>query len=145
MSGFEQLEDNLRTFETDKPLTETEKQALADIAAKMTARKSIPFIACRYCVSHCPQGLDIPRFIALYNEHLLTVEDGGMAFIAPMALMADPEEKHPVSCLHCQSCEQVCPQQIRISDFMTDFVDRIGLRKNQTGKSRQSTINAPAL
>ena len=126
MSGFEQLEDSLRTFETDKPLTETEKQALADIAAKMTARKSIPCTACRYCVSHCPQGLEIPGFIALSNEHLLTVEDSDMAFIAPMALMAVPEEKRPVSCLHCQSCEQVCPQQIHISDFMTDFVEKIG-------------------
>ena len=126
MSSFDQLEDNLRTFETDKPLTETEKKALADIAAKMMARKSIPCTACRYCVSHCPQGLDIPRFIALYNEHLLTVEDGGMAFIAPMALMAIPEERRPVSCLHCQSCEQVCPQQIHISDFMTAFVEKIG-------------------
>ena len=114
------------TFEKDKPLTETESEALSGIAEKMMARKSIPCTACHYCVSHCPQGLDIPRLIALYNEHLLTVEDGGMAFIAPMALMAIPEEKRPVSCLHCQSCEQVCPQQIHISDFMTDFVEKIG-------------------
>ena len=126
MSSMEQLQANIHTFEEDKPLTEAESEALSGIAEKMMARKSIPCTACHYCVSHCPQGLDIPRLIALYNEHLLTVEDGGMAFIAPMALMAIPEEKRPVSCLHCQSCEQVCPQQIRISDFMTDFVEKIG-------------------
>ena len=126
MSTFDQLEANIRTFEEEKPLTEEERKALSQIAEKMTARKSIPCTACHYCVSHCPQGLDIPRLIALYNEHLLTVEDGGMAFIAPMALMAIPEEKRPVSCLHCQSCEQVCPQQIHISEFMSDFVDKIG-------------------
>ncbi len=126
MSAMEQLTANLHTFEAVKQLTETEAAALKQIAEKMMARKSIPCTACYYCVSHCPQGLDIPRFISLYNEHLLTVEDGGMAFIAPMALMAIPEEKRPSSCLHCQSCEQVCPQQIRISDFMTDFVERIG-------------------
>ena len=90
------------------------------------ARKSVPCTGCHYCVSHCPQGLDIPRLISLYNEHLMTTEAGAMAFIAPMALAAIPEEKRPVSCLHCRSCEQVCPQQIRISDFMTDFVDKIG-------------------
>ncbi len=49
-----------------------------------------------------------------------------MAFIAPMALSALPQEKRPAACLHCRSCEQVCPQQIHISDFMTDFVARIG-------------------
>jgi hypothetical protein len=126
MSSMEQLKANIHTFEEDKPLTEAESEALSGIAEKMMARKSIPCTACHYCVSHCPQGLDIPRLISLYNEHVLTVEDGGMAFIAPMALMAIPKEKRPVSCLHCQSCEQVCPQQIHISDFMTDFVEKIG-------------------
>jgi predicted aldo/keto reductase-like oxidoreductase len=126
MSDLQQLRSNLCTFETDNPLNEEEMAGLMRVSAEMQSRKSILCTACHYCVSHCPQGLDIPRLIALYNEHLLTVEDGGMAFIAPMALMAIPEEKRPVSCLHCQSCEQVCPQQIHISDFMSDFVSRIG-------------------
>ena len=126
MSSLEQLRSNLHTFETDRPLNDEEMSVLMTVSGEMQSRKSIPCTACHYCVSHCPQGLDIPRLIALYNEHLLTAEDGGMAFIAPMALMAIPEEKRPASCLHCQSCEQVCPQQIRISDFMTDFVEKIG-------------------
>ena len=126
MSSMEQLEANIRTFETDKPLTDKESAAIAGIAERMTAMRSVPCTACHYCVSHCPQGLDIPRFISLYNEHLMTEQYGGMAFIAPMALTAIPEEKRPASCLHCQSCEQVCPQQIHISDFMNDFVEKIG-------------------
>ena len=126
MSNLQQLRSNLHTFEIDKPLTEEEMAALMKVSAQIQSRKSIPCTACHYCVSHCPQGLDIPRLISLYNEHLLTVEDGGMAFIAPMALMAIPEEKRPVSCLHCQNCEQVCPQQIEISQFMYDFVEKIG-------------------
>ena len=111
---------------SDKPLNETEMITLMDISARMLSRGTVPCTACHYCVSHCPQGLDIPRLISLYNEHLMTVEAGGMAFIAPMALLAIPEEKRPVSCLHCRSCEQVCPQQIHISDFMSDFVEKIG-------------------
>ena len=126
MSDLQQLRSNLCTFETDNPLNEDEMTGLMRVSAEMQSRKSIPCTACHYCVSHCPQGLDIPRLIALYNEHLLTVEDGGMAFIAPMALMAIPEDKRPVSCLHCRSCEQVCPQQIQISDFMSDFVSKVG-------------------
>lgn len=123
---MEQLKANIAAFEADKPLTDAENTAPSQIVEKMMARKSIPCTACHYCVSHCPRGPDIPRLIALYNEHLLTVEDGGMAFIAPMALMAIPEAKRPASCLHCQSCEQVRPKQIHISDFMADFVGKIG-------------------
>lgn len=126
MSNMDQLEANIRTFETDKPLTDKESAAITRIAERMMSLRSIPCTACHYCVSHCPQGLDIPRFISLYNEHLMTAQYGGMTFIAPMALAAIPEEKRPVSCLHCQSCEQVCPQQIHISDFMNDFVEKIG-------------------
>ncbi len=126
MSDLQQLRSNLRTFEADHPLNEEEMACLMKVSGEIQSQKSIPCTACHYCVSHCPQGIDIPRLIALYNEHLLTVDYGGMAFIAPMALMAIPEEKRPASCLHCQSCEQVCPQQIQISDFMSDFVSKIG-------------------
>ena len=126
MSNMDQLEANLKTYEEDKPLDEKEMDALMKVTDRLQSRKSIPCTACHYCVSHCPQGLDIPYFISLYNEHLLTTQDGGMAFIAPMALSAIPEEKRPVSCLHCHSCESVCPQTIKISDMMSDFVSKIG-------------------
>ena len=114
MSNQEQLEKNLATFAEDKPLSEAEMKTLMDIAARMLSRGTVPCTACHYCVSHCPQGLDIPRLIALYNEHLLTAEDGGMAFIAPMAG------------LQCRSCEQVCPQQIKISEVLADFSRKLG-------------------
>ena len=126
MSNMEQLEKNLKTFEEDKPLSEKEMETLLGIADRIQSQGAIPCTACHYCVSHCPQGLDIPHLISLYNEHNVTVAGGGWDFIAPMALMAMPEEKKPVSCLHCHSCEQVCPQQIKISDMMTDFVEKIG-------------------
>ncbi len=74
----------------------------------------------------CPAGLDIPRLIELYNEHILTTKAGLFGFIAPMALAAVPQDKQPAACLHCRSCEQVCPQQIKISDVMEDFVKVLG-------------------
>ena len=52
---------------------------------------------------------------------------GGVpGFIAPMALMAQPEEKHPKTCIACRNCEAVCPQQIKISDTMADFAAKLG-------------------
>ena len=126
MSSMAQLESNLKTYEEDKPLSDKEMDSLMLIADRMMGKKSIPCTACHYCVSHCPQGIDIPRIISLYNEHLLTTAGGGMAFIAPMALAAIPDEEKPSACLHCHSCEQVCPQNIKISDMMSDFVSKIG-------------------
>lgn len=121
MSNMAQLQDNVHTFETEKPLTEGELSELMEIADEILGRKALPCTACRYCTDHCPQGLDIPGLIGLYNEHNFT--EGG--FIAPMALAACPEEKKPSACVGCRSCEAVCPQQIRISEVMKDFTEKL--------------------
>ena len=96
--------------------------ALMDIAKKMLSVGTVPCTACHYCVSHCPMGLDIPHLLSLYNEHAYT----GGGFIAPMALSALPADKLPSACLQCRSCEQVCPQQIRISEVLADFSRKLG-------------------
>ena len=122
MSNEEQLEKNLVTFAEDKKLNEAEMKALLGIAEKMLSKGTVPCTACHYCVSHCPQELDIPALLALYNEHAYT----GGGFIAPMALSALPEEKRPQACLQCRSCEQVCPQQIKISEVLAVFSAKLG-------------------
>lgn len=121
MSNLEQLKANIATFEEDKPLTNAEMEALLAVAKEMTRKIALPCTACHYCVSHCPQGLDIPRLLELYNEHCFT----GGGFIAPMALAAVPEDKLPGACLGCRSCEAVCPQQIKISEAMADFAQKL--------------------
>ena len=122
MSNEEQLEKNLATFAEDKKLNDAEMKALMSVANRMLSVGTVPCTACHYCVSHCPQGLDIPHLISLYNEHAYT----GGGFIAPMALSALPEDKRPQACLGCRSCEQVCPQQIKISEVMADFSAKLG-------------------
>lgn len=121
MSNFQQMQENIAVFEEDKPLDEKEMAALLEVADRMVKKIVLPCTACHYCVSHCPKGLDIPGLLELYNEHCFT----GGGFIAPMALMAVPEEKKPGACIGCRSCEAVCPQQIKISEAMADFSARL--------------------
>ena len=122
MSNMEQMKDNIATFEMDKPLNETELETLHAIAQGMVKKIVLPCTACHYCTSHCPQGLDIPNLLSLYNEHCFT--QGG--FIAPMALSAIPADKQPSACIGCRSCEAVCPQGIKISEAMADFTAKLG-------------------
>lgn len=118
MSNEAQMLDNIKTFAESKPLNAEEQEALMEIAKEMTSQTSVPCTACRYCTTHCPQGLNIPYLLELYNEHTFTKD---FAFIAPMALQALPEDKRPSACLGCRSCERVCPQQIKISEILADF------------------------
>ena len=122
MSDKEQVKQNIATFGEDQPLSKQEMDTLLGVADRIIKKASLPCTACRYCTSHCPKELDIPTLLDLYNEHVLT----GGGFLAPMHLMAMPKEKQPSACIACHSCEKVCPQQIKISDALADFTEKLG-------------------
>ena len=124
-STLEQLQENISIYQEEKPLSEQEMDTLARIADMMVGQTALPCTACNYCTGYCPQHLNIPNLIGLYNEHCFTVSKGGFGFIAPMALSAMPEEKQPKACISCRECEAVCPQQIKIADAMADFVAKL--------------------
>ncbi len=108
MSNFEQMADNIRIFSEDKPVNDSEKAVLLDIAHDMVNDFALPCTSCRYCVDHCPQGLEIPHLLELYGKK------------------ETPEEiKSPAECVGCRSCETVCPQGIKISEVMTDYAARL--------------------
>lgn len=115
MSDMEQLKANIAVYEEDKPTTATEREALFHIAKEVL--NGVPCTSCRYCTEYCEQELDIPTLIDLYNEHKFT--NGG--FMAPFALQAMDKSKHPDACVACRSCEEVCPQEIKISEVLADF------------------------
>ena len=119
MTEIDQLNENIRIFESKKTLTEEEISLLFSIASQMT--EGVPCTKCHYCTPHCPQGIDIPLMISLYNENTFT--KGGWR--APKALQAIPEDKWPRSCLSCGACSAVCPQKIDIPAVMKDFAKQL--------------------
>lgn len=123
MSNMEQLKANMETYAEDKPLPDIEFDKLVALQDEETKKGGLPCTACHYCTTHCPQELPIPELIALYNEHKIT----GGGFIAPMAVSSMAHEKRPSNCVGCRSCEQVCPQQIKISEMMSDFSGMLGM------------------
>ena len=123
MSDMDQLRQNVALFEKEDNLSAEENEALLALGKKLASAKGVPCTACRYCVSHCPMELDIPRLLELYNEHL---SRPSFAFIAPMALGAMPQDKHPSACIGCGACAQVCPQQIDIPEALADFAQLMG-------------------
>ena len=114
MSDMAQMQDNLKTFETEKPLSAVERQTLLDMAEGM--KQSVPCTACGYCLSHCPMGLDIPTMLATYNElKFAKVTNASMLY----ELM--PEDKRPTACIACGACMQMCPQHIAIPEKLSEL------------------------
>jgi len=118
MSNFEQLKENIETYEEHKPLNDNEMKVLMSMAKEMVAKTALPCTACRYCTTYCPKGLNIPELIDIYNEHKFT----GGGFLASFAIKAMPKDKWPHECIGCKRCEAVCPQNIKISDMMKEIV-----------------------
>ena len=120
MSNFTQLKENVATFEEDKPLSEEELKVILKIADGMMGRM-LPCTACRYCITHCPKELDIPRLLGIYNNNQFS----GVENIEPAVLKNVEKEKWPSKCIACRSCEKVCPQGIKISEAMADFTEKL--------------------
>lgn len=118
MSSMAQMEDNVKTFSEDKPLSSQEIDVLMEIAEGF--KKTVPCTACRYCCDGCPKGLDIPMLLKKYSELVLAP---GLNVVMQVESM--PEDKQPSACIACGKCSRICPQNIAIPDLMKDFVDRL--------------------
>ena len=135
MNEVAQVEDNLRTFATHKPLSDAERSALMDIAE--TLKKGVPCTACRYCTAGCPQALDIPYLLECYNSYKTDA-----AMTASVRLDGMPEEKRPAACIQCGQCAHACPQRIDVPAALNELAGLYvaGPKWSQTAKSRQESI-----
>ena len=118
MSATQQMKDNLQTFADNKPLNEKEMQALFDIAKGM--QNAIPCTACRYCVDHCPMGLDIPLMMETCSELRFAA---GVNTAMRLEFLED--SKKPSACIGCGACAQMCPQRIAIPEIMQELSERL--------------------
>lgn len=114
MSDMAQMQDNIRTFSQEKPLSEAEVNALYDVAEGMM--DAIPCTACRYCCDGCPMGLNIPMLLHTYNDLKFSP-----TFTVAMRVEALPEEKRPAACIGCGACAAICPQGIHIPELLREF------------------------
>ena len=118
MSNMEQMVDNVKTFTTRAPLSESGTALVLDIAEGI--KNSVPCTACRYCTEDCPMGLDIPMLMGMYNEMRYGYQPGILKRIEEM-----DESKRPSACVGCGACAQVCPQNIDIPGVMKDFAEKL--------------------
>ncbi|MBQ7276466.1 MAG: aldo/keto reductase [Bacilli bacterium] len=119
MSSYEQMIDNIKTMENDKPLTDEEFIFLIELGKELSY--GIPCTSCKYCTSGCPKGLNIPRLLSFYNDlkyqkNIINVS---------MKIEALEKEKQPSACISCKKCTTICPQKIDIPKYLHLLADEI--------------------
>lgn len=125
MSTLEQLQDNIATFSKDDPVSPAEKELLNGIIQPLL--DLVPCTACRYCCESCPQKLDIPKLIAMYNEAKLN--EAHSLMLLGFTLGAMKEKDLPQSCIGCGKCAAQCPQGIEIPGIMKKFSELLKSKK----------------
>ena len=113
MSNLEQMRENIEILQNAKPLTETEREALADVAVALSQVDHVPCTDCRYCMKDCPVGIPIPSILDAYNSYLVYGDLGGAKF--SYGFWTDMHgAPRGSACVQCGACERVCTQHINV-------------------------------
>ncbi len=110
MSSMEQVEDNLKTFTSFRPLSSEESRGIDEIVALIRSRVQNGCTGCGYCMP-CPAGVDIPGNFRVWNTYHMyqnynMVKGSWEKF--------QGEGKQAGKCVKCGKCEGLCPQKLHI-------------------------------
>jgi predicted aldo/keto reductase-like oxidoreductase len=129
MSTMEQVKQNVASASQSGPgtLTADELALIARVRDKYRELCPIPCTQCRYCMP-CPSGVNIPRVLEIYNEAIMynshqTARDA-------YNLWLNKEERADL-CTQCAQCEEVCPQEIEIVEWLAQIHQLLDESQNQ--------------
>lgn len=113
MGAMEQVEANIGYADKAEVgmLSEENLEMLRRTKEVFDVMALVPCTKCAYCMP-CPFGLDIPKTFEAYNMTASCTGDEARDFYSKIETKAD-------KCRKCKKCEQVCPQNIKISQLMT--------------------------
>ena len=114
----EQIDDNLRIFDTLEPgiMSDEELKLMDDVRKAYLSRTKIGCTGCRYCMP-CPNNVNIPGTFAAWNNHSLYNTDPKEDF--GLRLIKEKGET-PENCVECGACEAACPQHLSIIEGLKD-------------------------
>lgn len=116
MGAMQQVEQNIATASAAKAQSMPAKEL--EFIGRLQERyaKLIPIgcTRCNYCMP-CPNGVDIPENLGLYNDGVVHEDMKRQSFVY---MRFFKEQARAGACLQCKECEKKCPQKIPISDWM---------------------------
>lgn len=115
MSNLEQVIDNINTFSYEYKLNQHEQDTIKKACDEIQNNIGVLCTACRYCVAHCPKGLEIPELLKLYNEY----KTSGKWRLG--RLDAYDQETLPSNCISCGMCTRQCPQGIKVYEYLKEM------------------------
>ena len=117
MGTLQQVKENVASANASGvgTMTQDELDLVARVADAYKALDPIPCTGCGYCMP-CPGGVDIPRNLQLYNN--ARVFKGNTKGLNRNLYNDMPAARRAEACTECGECEEKCPQDIPIRQWM---------------------------
>ena len=115
MSTMQHVEENVTSAGRSRidKLTDADLALVERVHGTFSELAPIPCTNCQYCLP-CPNGVNIPRVFAIYNEAQMYQDLAG----ARNAYQWLPKENRAHNCVECGECEPKCPQHIEIINWL---------------------------
>lgn len=118
MSNLEHAKDNIDSLKNFTPLDDEEREIINKAVEIINDSITIPCTACQYCVDDCPEDIPIPKYFSLYNDQ----EQFGLTPAHQNYYMNLTQNfGKSADCIECKQCEEHCPQDIEIVDYMKEI------------------------
>lgn len=123
MSTMEQVEENLVTASESEvgKLTKEDQELVRQARDAFSSLGPIPCTQCEYCLP-CPNGVAIPRVFSIYNDAVAYDSWGHSRWVYNSQLKAEVKADN---CIECGECEEVCPQNIQIIDWLATAHEKL--------------------
>jgi predicted aldo/keto reductase-like oxidoreductase len=124
MSAMSHVQENLASADKAGEFTDEDLRIIDRVREVYRELNPIPCTGCKYCMP-CPNGVDIPRILELYNDAMVYEAAKKERFLYRML----PKKAQADNCTQCKECEEVCPQHIAIPEWLEKAHAWLGPKK----------------
>ena len=124
MSAMSHVKENLVSADKAGDLTDEDLRIIDRVREAYRELSPIPCTGCGYCMP-CPNGVNIPRILELYNDARVYEAAKKERFLYRML----SKEAQADNCTQCKECEEVCPQHIAIPNWLEKAHAWLGPKK----------------
>lgn len=126
MSTMQQVEENMASANRSGQgtLSAEELSIIDKVRDEYQKLSPISCTNCKYCMP-CPNGVNIPRILGIFNEGYMYDDHKRSRFF----YREMPAEEQADNCNECHDCEELCPQNLPISEWIKKAHGWLGRRK----------------
>lgn len=119
MTTIRQVFENMQIFKNFQPLDNKQILLAKEIAENIWKNNFVQCTQCGYCLMECSKKINIPLLLNKY---------GSIQVMSPNEILnvlnhnyQDLKQSNFDFCIKCQKCEKICPQHLKISEYISNI------------------------